>query len=307
MGLSFWILSDKGVSASTRRLLAVAEARGHAARAVAPADIAFVLADRGSEALESVPDVVLARMGGGTERAAFDVLFAFEALGVCVVSPAAALLVARDKALSALAFRAADVPSPLGVWIAPAKLDEALAKIPGPPWIVKLPAGHQGDGVRLLRSEASLRAAVRDLSLLAPRILVQEHVPAAAISDLRVIVVRGAIVAAMERTAPPGDFRTNLHRGGSARAVTPSAAQSSLAIRAAASVGLDVAGVDIVQTSSGPKVLEINASPGLVGIERATGVDVAGAIVIAVEALALARGICAPATDEVDERDGVRA
>ena len=304
MALSLWILSDKGVSASTQRLLEVASARGHTATCVSPADVCFTLGSTEAPVLDSVPDVALARMGGGTPRAAFDVLFALEALAVPVVSPAAALLVARDKALSALALRAHGVPTPLSAWVAPSHVDDALRVVPGPPFVLKVPAGHQGKGVSLVHSLGALRDEARELAALAPRILVQEYLPAGS-RDLRIVVVGGEAVAAMQRTASAGDFRTNLHVRGSAAAVTPSVDLSTLAVRAAAALGLDVAGVDIVETASGPTVLEVNASPGLMGITSATGVDVADSILAAVEARA--RGLRSPPTDEVDERDGVRA
>ncbi len=304
MALSLFILSDKGVSASTRRLLEVAKARGHTATCVAPAELCFTLGSTEAPVLDSAPDVVLARMGGGTPRSAFDVLFALEALAVPVVSPVAALLVARDKALSALLLRAHGVPSPLSAWVAPSNLDDALRELPGPPFILKVPAGHQGSGVSLVHSLGAVRHEVRELAALAPPILVQEYLPAGS-RDLRIVVVGGEAVAAMRRTASAADFRTNLHLGGSAAVATPSVELSALAIRAAAALGLDVAGVDIVETASGPTVLEVNASPGLMGIEAATGVDVAASILAAVEARALDRS--SPATNEVHERDGVRA
>jgi ribosomal protein S6--L-glutamate ligase len=305
MTLSVWIVSDKGVSPSTRRLLEIAEARGHAAICLAPADASFALGKQRSTVLgpAMAPDVVLARMGGGTERAAFDVLFAFEALAVPVISPTRALLVARDKALTALALGAHDIPSPRSAWVTPARLTDALEIVPGPPWILKAPAGHQGNGVALLPSLEALRSAVSERALTCPRLLVQEHLPAGT-SDLRVVVADGEVVAAMRRTAPEGDFRSNLHRGGSAAAVVLPAALASLAQRAAAAVGLTIAGVDLVETPDGPVVLEVNASPGLMGIEATTGIEVAGALLTAVEHCA--RRQRALSSEERDERDRMR-
>ncbi len=283
MGRTLWVMTDKPETASTRRLLEVASERGLTAQRVAPAEVVIDLHPEASLRGLDLPDVVLARMGGGTARAAFDVLLALEALGVPIVSPASALLTARDKFLSALTLGAHGVPTPRTVWVAPGAANLAVDGLGGPPWVVKLPESHQGTGVMRLDSLASLRSVVDALAPTTPRLLVQEYVTTAAGSDVRVIVVHGQVVAAMRRSARGDEFRSNLHLGGVANALAPSEAIVALAVRATAALGLAVAGVDVLEASSGPLVLEVNASPGLVGIESTTGSDVASAILDVVE------------------------
>jgi ribosomal protein S6--L-glutamate ligase len=123
------------------------------------------------------------------------------------------------------------------------------------------------------------RSVIEALRGLYAHFLVQEFVAEAKGADLRCFVVGGQVVATMKRQAPKGDFRSNLHRGGSAKAITATAAEQQTAIRAAALLGLGVAGVDLIRSRRGPLILEVNASPGLEGIETASGVDIAGSII----------------------------
>jgi ribosomal protein S6--L-glutamate ligase len=148
-----------------------------------------------------------------------------------------------------------------------------------PPHVIKLNEGTQGAGVMLTEKPSASRAAIETLRGLYANFLVQEFIAEAKGADLRCFVVGGEVVAAMRRQAPKGDFRSNLHRGGSAKAVRVSEAEQATAVRAASVLGLGVAGVDLIRSSRGPLVLEVNSSPGLEGIEAATGIDIAGRIV----------------------------
>jgi ribosomal protein S6--L-glutamate ligase len=152
--------------------------------------------------------------------------------------------------------------------------------------VIKLNEGTQGAGVMLTEKLSASRAAVETLRGLYANFLVQEFIGEAKGADLRCFVVGEQVVASMRRQAPKGDFRSNLHRGGSAKAVRITRAEAATAVHAARILGLGVAGVDMLRSKRGPLVLEVNASPGLEGIEAATGVDVATHIVSHVVALA---------------------
>jgi ribosomal protein S6--L-glutamate ligase len=159
----------------------------------------------------------------------------------------------------------------------------ALEEVGGLPAIVKLTRGAQGRGVLLAHNLASIQTIILALQSAGEPALIQEYLAEANGKDTRVIVIGGQAVAAMERSAAPGNFRSNLHQGGSARPVTLSTELEGLAVSAAAALGLQVGGVDILLARRGPLVLEVNASPGLEGIERATGRDLAREIVLFLE------------------------
>ena len=155
-----------------------------------------------------------------------------------------------------------------------------LLSMLGPaPHVIKLNEGTQGAGVMLTEKLSASRGVVEALRGLYAQFLVQEFIEEAKGADLRCFVVGGKVVAAMQRQAPDGDFRSNLHRGGTAKGAKATAAEQHVAVQAARVLGLGVAGVDLIRSNRGPLVLEVNASPGLEGIEAASGVDVAGAII----------------------------
>ena len=167
---------------------------------------------------------------------------------------------------------------------------DLLALLGPPPHVIKLNEGTQGAGVMLTEKPSASRGAVETLRGLYANFLVQEFIAEAKGADLRCFVVGDRVVAAMRRQAPKGEFRSNLHRGGTAKPVRITRAEAAMAVRAARVLGLGVAGVDMLRSKRGPLVLEVNSSPGLEGIEAATGVDVAGCIVSHVVGLAQSRG-----------------
>jgi ribosomal protein S6--L-glutamate ligase len=156
---------------------------------------------------------------------------------------------------------------------------DLLSMLGPPPHVIKLNEGTQGAGVMLTEKPSASRSVIEALRGLYANFLVQEFIAEARGADLRCFVVGDQVVATMRRQAPKGDFRSNLHRGGTARAVRASAAEQATAVRAAAVLGLGIAGVDLIRSRRGPLVLEVNASPGLEGIEEATGIDIAGRII----------------------------
>jgi ribosomal protein S6--L-glutamate ligase len=156
---------------------------------------------------------------------------------------------------------------------------DLLGLLGDPPHVIKLIEGSQGNGVVLAERVSASRSVIEAFRGLYANFLVQEFVAEAKGADIRCFVVGETVVAAMHRQAEPGEFRSNLHRGGRASPVRLTAAEKRTALRAARVLGLEVAGVDLLRSRSGPLVLEVNSSPGLEGIEATTGVDVAGAII----------------------------
>jgi ribosomal protein S6--L-glutamate ligase len=153
----------------------------------------------------------------------------------------------------------------------------------GAPLVIKLLEGTQGIGVVLAETHKAAESVIEAFMGLKANILVQEFIKEAGGTDIRAIVVGGRVVAAMKRTGAEGEFRSNLHRGGVATAIRLTREERQTAIRAARTLGLNVAGVDILQSNTGPMVLEVNSSPGLEGIETATELDVAGIIIAHIE------------------------
>jgi ribosomal protein S6--L-glutamate ligase len=158
-----------------------------------------------------------------------------------------------------------------------------LDVVGGVPVVVKLLEGTQGLGVVLAETKKAAESVIGAFRQLDANILVQQFIKEAGGADIRAFVVGGKVVAAMRRQGAPGDFRSNLHRGGSAEVVKLSPTERSTAVRAAKSMGLNVAGVDLLQSEEGPMVLEVNSSPGLEGIEAASGVDIADLIIEYIE------------------------
>jgi ribosomal protein S6--L-glutamate ligase len=167
-----------------------------------------------------------------------------------------------------------------------AGVESALERVGGCPAIVKLQHGTQGIGTMLAESEASLHALLETLWAMGHEVLLQEYVREAGGSDIRAFVVGGQLVAAMRRTAKRGGFRSNLHRGARGETVTLPRRYQSCALKAASALGLEIAGVDILESKRGPVVVEVNSSPGLEGIEGTSAIDVATPIVLYAEARA---------------------
>ena len=279
------ILSRNAKLYSTRRLVEAARERGHTVRTLDPlrcymriASDGFAMHYKGKEI--SGYHVVIPRIGASVTRYGSAVLRQFELMGSYTPNSSDAILRARDKLRSHQLLAAQGIGMPATVFgDNPDDTMDLLSMLGPPPHVVKLNEGTQGAGVMLTEKLSASRGVIEALRGLYAQFLVQEFIPEAKGADLRCFVVGGRVVAAMKRQAPKGDFRSNLHRGGTARAASASAAEQETAIRAARVLGLGVAGVDLIRSRRGPLVLEVNASPGLEGIEEATGTDVAGEIV----------------------------
>ncbi|MFT4180082.1 MAG: 30S ribosomal protein S6--L-glutamate ligase [Thermomonas sp.] len=293
------ILSRNGKLYSTRRLVEAAREAGHSVRVLDPlrcymriSNSGFLMRYKGKPIAGY--DAVVPRIGASVTRYGCAVLRQFELMGTRSPNSAAAIARARDKLRCHQVLAAEGIGLPDTVFgDNPDDTGDLLTLLGPPPHVVKLNEGTQGAGVMLTEKLSASRGAVETLRGLYASFLVQEFIAEAKGADLRCFVVGERVVAAMRRQAPKGDFRSNLHRGGTAKAVRPTRAEAQTAVRAARILGLGVAGVDLIRSKRGPLVLEVNSSPGLEGIEAATGVDVAGTIIGYVAGL--------PAQANVDE------
>jgi ribosomal protein S6--L-glutamate ligase len=225
-------------------------------------------------------DAIIPRIGASVTFYATAVLRQFEMSGVFTPNSSDAVLRARDKLRSLQLLAREKIGLPVTVFgDNPDDTADLLAMLGEPPHVIKLNEGAQGQGVLLAEKQAVSQSVIEAFRGLYANFLVQEFIGESRGADIRCFVVGGKVVAAMRRQAKNGEFRSNLHRGGSASAVEPSAREIDVALRAARTIGLNVAGVDLLRSRRGPLVLEVNSSPGLEGIEAATGVDVAGAVI----------------------------
>jgi ribosomal protein S6--L-glutamate ligase len=270
---------------STRRLREAASRRGHDVRVLDTLELSMVVEENApgllyqGKALAAV-DAIVPRIGASITFFGCAVVRQFEQMGVFTLSSSHAISVARDKLRSIQVLSRHAVGFPPTVFLRdPARVDEAMAAIGGPPAVIKVLEGTQGVGVILAESAKNAQAILETLQLARQNVLLQKFVAESRGRDVRAIVVGGRVVAAMRRIARGDEFRANVHRGGRAEPVALPEAYEACAIRAAQILGLRVAGVDLLEADDGPKVIEVNSSPGLEGIENATGVDVASAII----------------------------
>jgi ribosomal protein S6--L-glutamate ligase len=279
------ILSRKPSLYSTRRLKEAGEARGHQMLVV---DFLRCYMDITAHKpkviyqgrpLEGI-DAVIPRIGATYTFYGTAVVRQFEMMGVFPANESQAISRSRDKLRCLQLLARAGIGLPVTGFAHSTKDIQGLINIVGgAPLVIKLLEGTQGIGVILAETRKAAEAVIEAFRGLDANILVQEFVKEAGGSDIRCLVVGGRVVAAMKRQAPPGEFRSNLHRGGTATKIRLTPEERSTAVRAAKALGLQVAGVDIIRSNHGPVVLEVNSSPGLEGIERASGVNVAGKII----------------------------
>ncbi len=208
----------------------------------------------------------------------------FESMNVFTLNSADSITYSRDKlySLQLLQGMGLDIPT-TGFANSPIDTNDLIDMVGGAPLIVKLLEGTQGRGVVLAETRKAAESVINAIKSLRANLLVQEFISEARGKDLRLFVIDGKVHASIERTAAPGEFRANLHRGGSAKVVKVTSEEKKLAAKAAKTMGLKVAGVDIIRSDRGPLLLEINSSPGLEGIEAATGKDIAGLMIHAIE------------------------
>jgi ribosomal protein S6--L-glutamate ligase len=225
-------------------------------------------------------DAVIPRIGASITHYGLAVLRQFEVQGVFPLNESVAIGRSRDK-LRALQLLARDgIGMPVTAFAhGPRRAEDVLKEVGGAPCVIKLLEGTQGRGVILAETAASAKSIIEAFSAANMNILVQEFIREAGGVDIRALVVGGAVVASMMRSSKSGEFRANLHRGGKAEPVALSQDEHKTAIRAAEVLGLNVCGVDMLRSNRGPLVVEVNSSPGLEGMEQASGADVAGAMI----------------------------
>lgn len=278
------ILSRDPKLYSTRRLVEAAEARGHDVQVIDVLKCYMnITANQPSVHYKKQIlkfDAVIPRIGASVTSYATAVLRQFEVSGVFSVNESIAISRSRDKLRAHQLLARKGVGMPITGYAHSADAtNELIEFVGGAPLIVKLMESTHGQGIVLAETEKAAEGVINAFRGLNANFLVQEYIKEANGSDIRCFVIGDRIVAAMQRTAKEGDFRSNLHRGGTASQIKLTPEERALAIKAAKVMGLDVAGVDIIRSERGPLVLEVNSSPGLEGIERVTSKNVADKII----------------------------
>ena len=283
------ILSRNKKLYSTRRLVEAAETRGHEARVIDTLKCTMDITSAKpaiwykGDTLEDY-DALIPRIGASITFYGLAVLRQFEMMGVYSVNESVAIGRSRDKLRAHQLLARAGVGLPVtGFAHSPTDTSALIKLVGGAPLVIKLLEGTQGRGVVLAETAKAGESVIDAFRELDANFLVQEFVKEAKGADIRCFVIGNRVVAAMMRQAKEGEFRSNLHRGGTATVVKLTPKERATAIKAAKTMGLNVAGVDIIRGKDGPLVLEVNSSPGLEGIETATGKDVAGMIVEFIE------------------------
>ena len=282
------ILSRSGGLYSTARLKEAALERGHEVAVVDYLRCYMDITARRPKVLfrgeEVRPDAIIPRIGATYTFYGAAVVRQFEMADVFSLASSDGISRSRDKLRSMQILTRSGVGIPTTSFAHDSQdIEGILEVVGGPPVVVKLLEGTQGVGVVLAETRKAAESVISAFRQLDANFLVQEFIGEAGGADIRAFIVGGEVVASMKRQSPPGDFRSNLHRGGNAEKVTLSPNERATAIRAAQAMGLNVAGVDLIQSDHGPMVLEVNSSPGLEGIEAVSEVDIAGAIVSYIE------------------------
>jgi len=225
-------------------------------------------------------DAIIPRIGASITFYGTSVVRQFEMMGTFCINESVAISRSRDKlrSLQLLSRKGIGLPR-TGFASKPDKVDDLIKNVGGAPVVIKLLEGTQGIGVVLAETKKAAESIIEAFMGLKANILVQEYIKEAGGADIRCLVVGGKVIAAMKRQAPAGEFRSNLHRGGSAEIVKLTPEERKTAVNAAKVMGLNMCGVDILRSNNGPVVMEVNSSPGLEGIESATGKDVAKMII----------------------------
>ena len=274
---------------SHQRLIEAAEDRGHEIEVIDTMRVYIHIASHRPEMYyrgEKVEgyDAVIPRIGASVTFFGTAVLRQFEMMGVYPLNESVAISRSRDKLRSHQLLARKGIGLPVTVFAhSTSRADDIVQMLGGAPVVIKLLEGTQGIGVVLGETPGAAKSMIQAFGGLKANILVQEFIKESGGSDIRCLVVGDKVVASMIRKGAEGEFRSNLHRGGSAQAVKITPEERSTAVRAAKVMGLNVCGVDMLRSNHGPVVMEVNSSPGLEGVEKATGKDVAGAIIAFLE------------------------
>jgi ribosomal protein S6--L-glutamate ligase len=278
------ILSRGGGLYSTKSLLRAGEIRNHNMEVLDP-DYCVLSVEEGKAHLlyhgELVDDLhaVIPRIGASNTYFGSSLVRHFEAIGVFCVVTSDAIIKSRDKWTSFQILTQSGVAVPKTMLAHAVNYEEQLRSFGSNPMIIKLLEGTHGNGVILAETFQSALAIVETLQTAGVKFLFQEYISESKGADVRAIVVDGVVVAAMKRQCKEGDFRSNLHRGGTSEVIKLNYEEESIALRAAKALKLGVCGVDILQSNRGPLVLEVNSTPGLEGIETTTGKNISKSII----------------------------
>ncbi len=283
------ILSRNANLYSTRRLAEAAEKRGHKVQVLDHLKCDIIIEQNNpliyykGEKITDI-DAIIPRVGASVTFYGSAVVRQFEMMNVFTTTNSQAIVRSRDKLRSLQLLARAGVGLPKTAFTNYSKEEKNLVEVVGgAPLVIKLLEGTQGLGVVLAETKKAAQSVIEAFHNLKARVIVQEFIKEAKAADIRAFVVNGEVVGAMKRQGKEGEFRSNLHRGGSATVVKLSRAEKSAALKATEAMGLHIAGVDMLQSSRGPLILEVNSSPGLEGIEKATDIDVADRIIEFVE------------------------
>ncbi len=283
------ILSANPNLYSTRRLMEAAQKKGHNIEVINHTKCDIVIEKKNpwiiykGKKLENV-DAVIPRIGASVTFYGTAVVRQFEMMRCFTTTESQALVRSRDKLRSLQILSRAGLGLPKTIFTNYSRsVEEIVAQAGGAPVIIKLLEGTQGIGVILAETNKAAESVIEAFNNLQARVIVQEFIKEAGGADIRVFIVDGQVVGAMKRQGKEGEFRSNLHRGGTAEVIKLSDEEETAALKAARAMGLGIAGVDMLQSSRGPLILEVNSSPGLEGIEAATGKDIAGAIIKYIE------------------------
>jgi ribosomal protein S6--L-glutamate ligase len=283
------LLSRNANLYSTNRLKEAAEERGHDVRAIDYLRCVMDITSHkpniryGGQELSPL-DAVIPRIGASHTFYGTAVVRQFEMMNVFPTNESQGISRSRDKLRSLQLLSRNGIGLPVTGFAHSTKdIDGLIELVGGTPLIVKLIEGTQGVGVVLAETKKAAESVIAAFRQLDANILVQEYIKEAGGSDIRAFVVGGRVIASMRRQGAPGDFRSNLHRGGTAEKVKLTPEERSTAVRAAKTMGLNVCGVDLLRSNHGPVVMEVNSSPGLEGIEQTTGIDVAGKVIEFIE------------------------
>ncbi|MCM0041805.1 MAG: 30S ribosomal protein S6--L-glutamate ligase [Algoriphagus sp.] len=280
------VLSRNPKLFSTQRLMEEIQKAGHEAMVVDHSLCDLIIEQEGpsiiykGQRLEGV-DAIIPRIGASVTFYGTAVVRQFELMGSFSAVTSQAIVRSRDKlrSLQILSKNGLGMPKTAFTNFSKGGEKQLIEQVSGAPVIIKLLEGTQGLGVVLAETKKAAQSVVEAFHGLKARIIVQEYIKEAKGADIRAFVVNGKVVGAMKRQGAEGEFRSNLHRGGVATVIKLSRAEKQAALNAAKALGLDVAGVDMLQSARGPLILEVNSSPGLEGIEGATGVNVAAEII----------------------------
>lgn len=285
------ILSKGADLYSTKRLVEAAKKRGHEVELVDYTKCHLVM-EKGKpsirmngEVVDGI-DIIIPRIGASVTTFGAAVIRHFGLMGVSTILTSTALIRSRDKLRTMQMLSKSGIGIPKSIFTRHPKEDEVkhlIEEVGGTPVIIKLIEGTHGTGVVKADSVSSAKSTLEAFSGIKQDVIVQEFIEEAGGKDIRAFVIDGEIVGAMERSGAEDDFRSNLHKGGKAKAIELDKKSKTVAIEVTRHLGLPVAGVDLIMSKKGPLVMEVNSSPGLEGIEGATGVDIASKIIEAAE------------------------